>query len=80
MRLHAFITAFMCVWFGGVGLGCIVLLNSVFNGQKPMSPAMLIPFGMLIFGWALVSGCFWFEAKKQKPMLVEMFNDLVKLD
>ena len=79
MRLHAFVAFFMCVWFGGVGLGCFVLLNSVFNGQKIMSLAMLIPFGMLIFGWALVSGGFWFEAKKQKPMLVEMFNDLGKL-
>jgi hypothetical protein len=35
---------------------------------------LLIPFAMLMFGWALAAGGFWFEANKTKPILVEMFK------
>ena len=76
MRLHVLITAFMSIWFGGVGLGCFLVLNYVFTGKKPISLLLFIPFLMLFIGWAMISGWFWFEAKKQKPMLVELFNDL----
>jgi len=76
MGLHPIVIAFMCVWFGGVGVACIAFPVSVFYGKTSMSPAMLIPFGMLAFGWALVSWGFWSEVKKQKPMLIKMFNKL----
>ena len=76
LGLHPLITAFMCIWFGGVGLGVIAALAGLLSGQALASPMLLIPFGMLVSGWAVVSGGFWFEAKKQKPMLVEMFKGL----
>ena len=78
LGLHPFVTAFMCVWFGGVGLGVIGTISGLLSGQAPASPMLLIPFGMLVFGWALVSGGFWFEAKKQKSILFEMFNIAVQ--
>ncbi len=76
MRLHPFVTAFMCVWFGGVGLGVVAVVGGLLSGPAPASPMLLIPFGMLVFGWALVSGGFWCEAKEQKRMLLEMFKGL----
>jgi len=76
LGLHPFVTVFMCVWFGGVGLGAIAALAGLIRGQAPASPMLLIPLAMLVFGWALVSGGFWYEAKKQRPMLIEMFKGL----
>jgi len=74
MGLHPLVTAFMCVWFGGVGLGMIGVIAGLLSGQAPASLMLLIPFAMLAFGCALVWVCFWFEAKKQKTMLLEMFS------
>jgi hypothetical protein len=76
MGLHPLVIVFMCVWFGGVGFGAFAMLSGLVTGQVQASPILLIPFGMLLFGWALVSGGFWFEAKKQKRMLIEMFKGL----
>jgi len=76
LGLHPVVTAFMCVWFGIVGLAVVVALAGLPSGLAPTSPVPLIPLGMLVLGWALVSGGFWFEAKKQKRMLIEMFKEL----
>jgi len=38
-------------------------------GKTKLSPFLLIPFGMILFGWLLVSGGFWFEAKKATVLL-----------
>ena len=73
MRLHPIITAFMFVWFG-VALGIVAFIAALFGRQTEEHLVLLIPFGMLFFGWALMSGVFWFEAKKTKPILIEMFN------
>jgi len=69
MGLHPFVIAFMSIWFGGVGLFCT--LELVFGEAD-----LWMPMGMVLFGIALVSGGFWFEAKKQKPMLIEMFKTI----
>jgi ABC-type iron transport system FetAB permease component len=74
MRLNLFVAAFMWVWFTGVGLAIFVFTFAFLKGKIQSSPILLIPFGMLVFGWALVSGGFWFEAKKQKPILIAMFT------
>jgi len=70
MRLHLLVMFFMFVWFSGVSIGCITVLAKVDEFSLPM----LIPFGMLIFGVALVSGGFWFEASKQKRRLIELLS------
>jgi hypothetical protein len=73
MRLHPFVIAFMCFWFGCLGLGICMLGVGVISGETEFSPSLLIPFGTLLFGWVLVSGGFWFEAKKAKALL----NDIM---
>ncbi|MFA6713805.1 MAG: hypothetical protein WCS27_00405 [Victivallaceae bacterium] len=76
MRPHGFVIAFMCVWFGGVGLFGFIFFLGVLSGKTSLFPTIFILIGMLVFGWALVSGGFWFEVRKQKPMLIEMLKDL----
>ncbi len=70
MRLHFAVMCFMFIWFSAVSVGCIAVLAHLDRFSMPM----LIPFGMLIFGVALVSGGFWFEASKQKVMLIELIT------
>lgn len=72
MRLHLFATAFMCVWCGAwVSAGIAVLLS----GSATAVPLSVLWLSVLVFVWAMVSGCFWFEAKKQKDMLIQMFTE-----
>jgi hypothetical protein len=73
MRLHPVVIAFMCFWFGFLGLGICIIGVSVISGKTEFSPFLLIPFGMVLFGWLLVSGSFWFEAKRAKALL----NDIM---
>lgn len=70
MRLHVFVMCFMLVWLSGVSMGCLLVLANL----DEFSLHMLIPFAMLIFGVALVSGGFWFEASKQKRRLIELLS------
>ena len=70
MRLNTIVFCFMCIWFVGVGIGCIAVLSNI----DSFSFHALIPFGMLIFGLALVNGGFWVEASKQKIKLIELLK------
>lgn len=70
MRLHPVVICFMLIWFTGVGIGCI----AIFLIMDEFSLPMLIPFGMLIFGIALVSAGFGIEAAKQKERLIELLS------
>lgn len=71
MRLNALVLCFMLLWFSGVGMGCIAALSKLDN----FAASKLIPFGMLAFGIALMSGGFWFEASKQKVRLIELISN-----
>jgi hypothetical protein len=71
MRLHRFVSAFMCVWFGGLTIGILGLATA----KTEPSAVLLIPLGMLLFGWGLASGCFWSEAKKAKLMLSDILQN-----
>lgn len=68
MRMHPWVTAFMCVWFGGVGFALVALMS----GHQGKHFQGLIPLGMLMFGLALVNGGFWFEVKRTQPILERM--------
>ena len=74
MSLHPFVIAFMCVWFGGVGLGMLACVGGLIRSLSVPLPVFFIPFAMLIFGWLLISGCFWFEVNKAKIMLNDIFH------
>ncbi len=65
MRLNIFIMVFMFIWFAGVVIRCISVLASGFKfGSNSFEPMSLIPFGMIIFGYALVTGAFKYESNK----------------
>jgi len=74
MHLHPFVMAFMCIWFGGVGFAILSTGAGLISGYTAPSPMLLIPFAMLIFGWLLTSGGFWFEARKAKPLLKDLLQ------
>lgn len=76
MGLHPSAIAFVCVWFGGLGLGTFAFAYVWLSGQASAWPGLLILPAMIVFGFAIVSGGFWFEATKQKPMLIELLSRL----
>lgn len=73
MRLHIFVIVFLCIWCGGVGLGCIALLKQALNNSD-INLATLIPFGMLMFAYLLTMGGFKFESNKSKRDLQTIFE------
>ena len=64
MRPHAFVLAFVAVWVALFGVG--VWFSS---GGAPWFAAL-----MIVAGYLLVSGGFWFEANKQEGVLREIFR------
>jgi hypothetical protein len=74
MRLHRYVGIFMLLWLGGVSIGLVTFLLAVLNGKTEPLPTLLVPLGMLLFGIVMTSGCFWWEARKTKPVIMEMFN------
>ena len=71
MSLHPIVLGFMIVWFGGVLLiGGAMSVAMLARGV--WQPMVLVPLGMLAFGWILTSGAFTFEARKARALLVEM--------
>ena len=73
MRLHPFVIVFMVIWFGGIGIGCLAALTISSTSQN-FEPMTLIPVGMLIFGYLLVTGGFKYESIKSKEYLAELFE------
>lgn len=74
MELHPMVRIFMYIWLGFTGIGALTTTATLLSGHTSLSPMSLIPFVMLIFGCVLTSASFWFEAKKQKPLLFEIFT------
>lgn len=77
MRLHPFVLVFMIVWCGGVGLGFLAFLTATI-GKGTFEPAILIPLGMLLFGYGLTTGGFKYESIKSKKYLAELFEAEIK--
>ncbi len=68
MRVHVAVMIFMAVWFGFVGLFFVVsLLGSEDNGET-----ILLPLGMLLFGYALTMGGYLFESYRTKEILTDI--------
>ena len=68
MALHPLVLAFMIIWFGGVLLFCVGITGSMLASGN-WNPVALVPLGMFIFGWALTSGGFTFEARRASKLL-----------
>lgn len=75
MRLHFFVILFLCVWFGGVGIGVLAALSS-----QEFSAFSVIPFLMLFFGYALTTGAFKYESLKTKKYLADLFKAEVRAE
>ena len=73
MRLHLFVIIFMAIWLIGVGIGCLAFIFTMLDNNK-FEPMIFIPFGMLLFGYALVTGGFKYESKKTKKDLAQLFE------
>lgn len=74
LAMPSFVSAFLVVWLGGVGLAAVALTSEVLSGSLAPFPMLLFPVAMFLFGWALFSAGFWLEVRKQKPMLLELFR------
>lgn len=64
----------MAIWFGFVLLFLAIAVVGFLAGHFKQGVMILAPLGMLAFGVALVAGAFWFEARKQQPLLLELFQ------
>jgi len=79
MRLHMAVLIFIIVWLGVVGLVCIAtmptLMKQLFQaaGEK-FDPKLLLPFGMLIFGYLLVTLPFKMESRISKKFLAKLLE------
>ena len=52
MRLHVFVLFFSLAWMAGVG-GTFLLLCVPKFGEETFKPALLVPLGMLLFGYVI---------------------------
>ncbi len=79
MRLFTLVKVFAILWLGVVGVICLgTILAYIFlsNTQSKIqfSPAILVPFGMFIFGSLLFTIPFKIESKKAKEFLDKLFE------
>lgn len=71
MQMHLLVTIFACFWMGGVTFAIVASLTI---GTLVNPVGLLIPFCMLIFGFALFTLPFRFEANKAKKDLSLLFE------
>jgi hypothetical protein len=72
MKPHSLVLVIMAFWLGGVFIGCIVTTYAMFTTE--FTPFHLIPFGMLIFGIALVFSGFKTESSASKKDLLRILE------
>lgn len=73
MDLHSMIGIFMLIWASAVGLACLAVLITLGMGGD-FDLFMLIPFGMLVFGYGLVTIGFKLESARSKKDLATLFE------
>lgn len=79
MRLFTLVKVFAILWLSVVGIVCIgIILSYIFLANNlskiQFSPAILVPFGMFIFGCLLFTIPFKIESKKAKEFLNKLFE------
>jgi len=73
MRLRRSTLLFMSIWCGLIGFACVVMLMEFLRHPK-FEPAMLIPFGMLMFAYLLTILSFKYESRKSRKDLEEILQ------
>ena len=81
MRPETIVLIFISIWLGIAGLVCIVILLIGILELKQVlkngiSPELLIPFGMLVFGCLLTHFAFKIESKKSKEFLATLLQSI----
>jgi hypothetical protein len=74
LTLHPLAAAFMVVW-----IGAVVLIGGAFAINPPAEGrllAHLLPVAMLLFGWALATVPFTYEARRARRMLGELLEEV----
>jgi len=79
MRPHVAVSVFMLVWLTFTGIACIavslVLIQRLMNSDDTkFNPALLTPYAMFIFGYALVTFGFKSESKIAKKFLADLLE------
>ena len=75
MRLSIYVSIFISIWLGFVGLFCLGFLIAFFlHSRIGFVPMMIIPFAMFIFGCLLTSWSFKKESKISKEYLASLFE------
>ncbi|MGC4006343.1 MAG: hypothetical protein QM811_25770 [Pirellulales bacterium] len=74
VAMHPFVTVFLIVWLSGVTIAflvtCVVAVQ-----RHETAWTMLIPLGMLLFGYGLAMGGFWSEARGTPRTIQAILND-----
>lgn len=79
MQLHTGVKIFMAIWFGLLGVVCIVILAVMLATIKELfkegfSPPVLIPFVMFAGGYGLAMIGFKSESRLSKNYLIALLN------
>jgi hypothetical protein len=73
MRLHVAVLIFSVVWLSLVGQGALAAGAQILTTGR-VDSVMLIPFGMLLFFYLMVTIGFGVEAKKASKLLNSLFE------
>lgn len=81
-RLNIFTGIFMSIWFSGVFLAFLFTLPALAGSIQQGRPELhlIIPSGMLAFGYALIYFGFWREQGMAKRKLDELFDSKQRRD
>ncbi|HEU0014462.1 MAG TPA: hypothetical protein VFQ45_12305 [Longimicrobium sp.] len=80
LKLHPFVAVFMAVWMGAVlvvGVPMMIAMLLV-PSVEPDRGMRLIPPGVFLAGWLLVSGSFTFEARRARALLSALAESLAR--
>lgn len=73
MNMYLFIRIFMAFWFVGWSAGSLFIVIEAIN-KNMFSLESLGGIGILMIAYLMVWGAFWYEARKQKVMLLKAFE------
>ena len=70
LRPNVIVVVFMALWLSVVAGGAISIVAEVSRGRSAV--AALVPFGLSVFGYALMQAAFVFESRKAKQFLDQL--------
>jgi hypothetical protein len=73
MRLHVAVLIFSILWLSFVGVSAVTVISQIISTGK-FEGGMLIPLGMLLFYYLLVTIGFGIEANKASKLLRDIFE------